>query len=131
MVSTILVQFLFFSYAQAISSTSDFPTLSISESRASNQSNQQIHEEFVERFSYGSMREKNRLGEKVEQRENEISETLRNAHGSGGKGSPSGSGTANINRRPNPSRNSATSLLQFPLTLSVASLASIFVFLFK
>ncbi|KAI9071697.1 hypothetical protein K1719_046328 [Acacia pycnantha] len=141
MVSTILVLFLFISYAQAISSTSEFQASSISESRALKQSNLQTHQEFLERIWYGSMREKNRLIEKVEERKNEISETLRNAHGSGGKGrgrgSPSGSGTADINRRPNPHRNSATSLLQVPcfgasnLALSVASLAFIFVFLFN
>ncbi|KAK4269521.1 hypothetical protein QN277_022668 [Acacia crassicarpa] len=145
MVSTIVMLFLFISYAQAISSTSELQASSISESRALNLSNLQMHQEFLERLWYGSMREKKTLVEIVEKRKNEMSETLRNTHGSGGtgrgrgrgRGSPSGSGTADINRRPYSHRNSATSLLQVPffgasnLALSVACLAFIFVFLFN
>ncbi|XP_054780078.1 uncharacterized protein LOC129287856 [Prosopis cineraria] len=120
MVSAILVLFLFISYAQAIST---------SESTALNHSSMQKEQEhFLERLSYGSMKDMEVL-----------SDNVRKAHGSGGRGSPSGSGSANINRRPHPNRNSATSSLSqvscfwdSSLSLSVAAFAlMIFVFLFN
>lgn len=91
----------------------------------------------LERLLYEGMKEKNRLGEKVVERKNEISDTKRIAHGSGhvGRG---GGGSSDMNRRSNPTHhNSATSLLQAVcfwvpnIDLFLASFAIIFIFLFN